>query len=267
MKIGVVGCNGRMGIECVKAILNDERVTLSGGLVRTGSSYVGQDIGTISGLPPLDIVTTDSLHSLCDNSDALINFSTPKLTLETARCVAQSNKILIDGTTGLNEDDVALFSSYAKDAAIVWSSNMSVGVNILFKLVEQLAGQLHDNYDIEILEMHHRHKVDAPSGTALSLGESAAKGRKIALDKVACKSRDGNIGARPKGEIGFATLRGGSVIGDHTVIFAGDNDRIELTHKSSNRGIYAEGAVQAALWARNKAPGLYSMKDVLAKPA
>ena len=180
-----------------------------------------------------------------------------------APALAQAQTVLVVGTTGLNPAQQASIAQAATHTPIIQSPNMSVGVNLLLALVEQVARTLGEDYDIDVLEMHHRHKVDAPSGTALGLGHAAAAGRGVALEDVWRKSRDGHTGARPAGEIGFATLRGGDVIGDHTVMFAGDGERIELTHKASGRGIYAKGAVRAALWARDKTPGLYSMRDVL----
>ena len=167
------------------------------------------------------------------------------------------------GTTGLDADIVATLQKYAASAPIVFAPNFSIGVNVLFSLTEKLAATLGPDYDIDILEMHHRHKLDAPSGTALGLGEAAARGRKVKLVNVWKKSRDGQVGARPSGEIGFATLRGGDVVGDHTVMFAADGERVELTHKASSRAVFAKGAVRAALWARSRGPSFYSMRDVL----
>lgn len=263
MKIGIIGCAGRMGRVLINEVYHTPHCSLSGGVERAGSPFVGEDLGKLAGLEPLGIAAQPDVETLFRESDAVIDFTAPESSLQAAELAAKHKKIHVIGTTGLNESQHQQLMQYAKSTAIVWSSNMSIGVTILHSLVEQVAGWLGDDYDIEILEMHHRHKKDAPSGTAITLGESAARGRKVALKDVACYAREGIVGERPVGEIGFATLRGGSVIGDHTVIFASQEDRIELTHKSSSRNIYAKGAVRACLWAKDKAPGLYSIKDVL----
>jgi 4-hydroxy-tetrahydrodipicolinate reductase len=263
MKIGIIGCMGRMGQMLVKEVIGNPATTLSGAATQPGDQTLGKDVGVALGLDPAGILITDNIESVIKASDGVIDFTMPEVTLQVAKLCASYKKIHVSGTTGLSDDDKAALANYAKETPIVWASNMSVGVNLLFSLVEQVAGILDDSSDIEIVEMHHNKKVDAPSGTALTLGESAARGRKVALEKVACKARDGQIGARPKGEIGFATLRGGDVIGDHTVIFASQGERIELTHKASSRTIYASGAVRACLWAKGKKPRLYHMKDVL----
>ena len=196
-------------------------------------------------------------------SDAVLDFTAPAASVANAKAAAETGKVLVIGTTGLTETQRAEVAKAAEKAPIVLAPNMSVGVNLLQALVEKVASILDPAYDIEIVEMHHRNKVDAPSGTALALGKAAAKGRGESLDKVACYERHGVIGARPAGEIGFATLRGGDVVGDHTVIFAGTGERIELTHKASSRAVFANGAVRAALWAAGQKAGLYSMRDVL----
>lgn len=263
MKIGIIGCAGRMGKTLVQTVAGHASCKLAGGTEYAASPAIGQDVAQVAGLEPCGIKILASAEELIKNADAVIDFTTPENTLNTAALVAKHGKILVAGTTGFDTAQQAELKNHANKTPIVWSSNMSIGVNLLFAMVEQMVGILGPDYDIEILEMHHRHKKDSPSGTALSLGEAAAKGRKVHLKDVARYSRDGIIGERPIGEIGFATLRGGSVIGDHTVIFASDDDRIEITHKSSSRGIYARGAVQAALWAQNQKPGLYSIQDVV----
>jgi len=209
------------------------------------------------------VVVTSDAQALFAASDAVIDFTVPAATKAHVALAASTGTALIIGTTGLGDDVRAAITVAAQKTALVQSPNMSVGVNVLLALTEKLAATLGNEYDIDIVEMHHRHKVDAPSGTALGLGEAAAKGRKVALKDVARTTRDGQVGARPSGEIGFATLRGGDVIGDHTVIFAADGERIEVTHKASSREIFARGAVRAAMWAKGKAPGLYTMRDVL----
>lgn len=258
MKIGIIGCAGRMGKTLVEEILGRNDCTLSGGTERASSPLIGTEIA-----PGSKVKVSDNIEKLVEMSDAVIDFTKPEVSLNTAEFCAKHKRIHIIGTTGFSDQQRKLLEICAKETAILISSNMSVGVNLLQMLVEKVASVLGDEFDIEIVEMHHRKKVDAPSGTALSLGEAAAKGRKVSLDKVATKSREGITGERNKGEVGFATLRGGDVVGDHTVIFAGDGERIELTHKASNRTIYAKGAVRAALWAKGKKPGLYSISDVL----
>lgn len=254
MKIGVTGCAGRMGKMLCQAVVEAE-LELSGGTERSDSPVIGQELG--KGKVFADI------KDLFAVSDAVLDFTAPAASVENAKAAAESGKVLVIGTTGLTETQRAEVAKCAEKAPIVLAPNMSVGVNLLQALVEKVAAVLDPNYDIEIVEMHHRNKVDAPSGTALALGKAAAKGRCESLDKVACYERHGVIGARPAGEIGFATLRGGDVVGDHTVIFAGTGERIELTHKASSRAVFANGAVRAALWAAGQKAGLYSMRDVL----
>lgn len=263
MKIGVVGCAGRMGQMLVREIAGTAGCTLAGGTERMGGPALGKDLGLLAGIDALGVVAIDDAAELFAQSDAVIDFTSPESTERHAALAAQSETVLIVGTTGLNPSQQAAVAQAATHTPIVQSPNMSLGVNVLLALVERVAATLGDDFDIDILEMHHRNKVDAPSGTALGLGRAAAAGRGVALEDVWRKVRDGHTGARPRGEIGFATLRGGDVIGDHVVMFAGDGERIELTHKASGRQIYAKGAVRAALWARDKTPGLYSMKDVL----
>jgi 4-hydroxy-tetrahydrodipicolinate reductase len=252
-----------MGRALVEEIMVNSNCEISGGVVRLGSEFVGMDIGVLAGVEPVGINATASMEVLFDLSDAVIDFSNPAASIQAAKIASSKNKIHIIGTTGFSPEEIGLLVELAEKNVVVWSANMSVGVNILLELTRQVAAILDDSYDIEIVEMHHCRKVDAPSGTALALGNSAAAGRKVALSEVAMRSRDGIIGARPRGEIGFATLRGGDVVGEHSVIFAGDGERIELTHKASNRRIFSRGAVRAALWGVGKKPGLYSMGDVL----
>lgn len=262
MKIGIVGCAGRMGRMLVQEVLRTEGAALGGG-TETQTSLVGTDVATLVNAKPVGVTVSADAKALFDACDVVIDFTAPAATRAHAELAAKTGKALVIGTTGLDESARAAIAAAAKTAAIVQAPNMSTGVNVLLALTEKLAGVLKDDYDIEIVEMHHRHKVDAPSGTALGLGEAAAKGRGVPLDKVARRSRDGQVGARPAGEIGFATLRGGDVVGDHTVIFAADGERIEITHKASSREIFARGAVRAALWTKGRAPGLYTMRDVL----
>ena len=211
----------------------------------------------------IGVVTGTNPAALVAACDAIIDFTVPAVTVLNAELAASAGKVLVIGTTGIDAAQTRAIEAAARHTPIVWSPNMSLGVNLLMGLVEQVAATLGPDYDIEIVEMHHRMKIDAPSGTALGLGRAAAAGRGVALEDVWVKSRDGHTGKREGGTIGFATLRGGDVVGDHTVMFAGLGERVELTHKAADRRIYARGAVRAALWAKGRAPGLYGMKDVL----
>jgi 4-hydroxy-tetrahydrodipicolinate reductase len=263
MRLVVTGAAGRMGRMLIRAIQDCDGVTLSGALEREGSAALGQDAGTLAGLEPLGIsVTCDALEAFVA-ADGVIDFSSPTATVAFASLAAQARIAHIIGTTGLSRDDLDRIAAAAWHAPIVRSGNMSLGVNLLAGLVKRVARSLGEDVDIEILEMHHRMKVDAPSGTALLLGEAAAAGRDVSLEERSVRARDGHTGARKAGDIGFATLRGGSVVGDHTVIFAASGERLELAHKAEDRSIFARGAVRAALWARGRKPGLYAMADVL----
>jgi 4-hydroxy-tetrahydrodipicolinate reductase len=263
MKIGIVGVSGRMGQMLVRHIGETAGCVLAGATERPGSDAICKDAGALAGLGEAGVIITDDAAAMIAGVDAVIDFTAPDATVHHADLAAQAGASIIIGTTGMSPAHMKLLEGAARHAPVVFAPNMSVGVNLLMALVEQVARTLDDSYDIEIVEMHHRHKVDAPSGTALGLGRSAAAGRGVSLDEIGKLSREGHTGARPRGEIGFATLRGGDVIGDHTVCFATEGERIELTHKASGRQIYAAGALRAALWTRGKAPGLYSMNDVL----
>lgn len=262
MKIGIAGCTGRMGLTLLKAVAAAEDMQLAAGSIRPDQPVPDTDFWRGCGIrEAVPVVTT--AQELFAQADAVIDFTTPASTLALAEQAAATGKALICGTTGLTTEQQQALAQYAERAPVVWASNMSVGVTMLMALVRDVASKLDADFDIDILEMHHRNKVDAPSGTALSLGRAAAEGRGVDFDAVACLSREGQTGARPRGEIGFATLRGGDVIGDHTVVFAGEGERIELTHKSSSRGIYALGALRAARWLSGKPAGLYTMQDVV----
>jgi 4-hydroxy-tetrahydrodipicolinate reductase len=263
LKIGILGASGRMGLMLIKAVSEDENCTLIGALEREGSKAIGQDAGMLAGLQPLGIAVSDDPLPLFTSAQAVIDFTTPQGTLTYASLAAQARIVHVIGTTGLSEDDFRKLDAAAYHATIIQSGNMSLGINLLAGLVRQAARALSTDFDIEIVEMHHRHKVDAPSGTALLLGDAAAQGRSVALKDVSVRVREGHTGARHAGDIGFATLRGGSVIGDHSVILAGTGERIELTHRAEDRMIFARGAVKAALWGRDKKPGRYGMADVL----
>jgi 4-hydroxy-tetrahydrodipicolinate reductase len=262
-RIGVVGCAGRMGQMLVREIAATSGTSIAGGTEAPGNPAVGRDIGEVSGLGPLQMKIGSDPAGLFQVADAVIDFTSPKATVAHAALAAAAGKALVIGTTGLTAADEAAIADAAKRAVIVRSPNMSLAVNLLMALTEEVAAKLGADYDVEIFEIHHRHKVDAPSGTALALGEAAARGRQIKLADAAVRGRDGHTGARPAGAIGFASARGGSEVGDHVVMFCGESERLELTHRATGRQIYARGAVRAALWTRGRPPGLYGMKDVL----
>ena len=263
MKLVVVGAAGRMGRMLVRTVAETDGVTVHAALEHEASPALGQDSGTLAGIGSSGLaITSDPLEAVV-HADGILDFSTPAVSVAMAALAAQARIAHVIGTTGLSSDDLAKIAAAARHAPIVRSGNMSLGVNLLAALVEKAARALGSSWDIEILEMHHRMKVDAPSGTALLLGEAAAKGREVSLAERAVRSRDGHTGARRDGDIGFATLRGGTVVGDHIVILAGAGERIALTHNAEDRSIFARGAVQAALWARGRKPGEYSMADVL----
>ncbi len=263
MKLAVMGAAGRMGRELLRAIVETDGCVIAGGTEAPGCEAVGKDLGELAGLGPLGVALGDEPLELFTRVDGILDFTAPSATLHFAELAAQARIVHVIGTTGLSGEDEKKIAAASRHARIVKAGNMSLGVNLLAALTKKVAQALDKDFDIEVLEMHHRDKVDAPSGTALMLGESAAEGRNIELEGHSVRSRDGHTGARKRGDIGFATLRGGSVVGEHTVIFAADGERVELTHKAADRGIFARGGVKAALWARDKPPGLYSMADVL----
>jgi 4-hydroxy-tetrahydrodipicolinate reductase len=263
MRLVVVGAAGRMGRMLIKAVAESGGCRLVGAIEREGSTTLGQDAGNLAGLQPLGVSVTDDALAAFAQADGVLDFTSPAATVSFAALAAQARIVHVIGTTGLAEEDFAKLEAAARHARIVQSGNMSLGVNLLAGLVRKAAATLGEDFDIEVLEMHHRMKVDAPSGTALLLGEAAAEGRRISLKDRSVRSRDGHTGARIPGDIGFATLRGGSVVGEHSVIFAGQGERIELGHRAEDRGIFARGAVKAALWGFDKKPGYYTMTDVL----
>ena len=264
MKLVVAGASGRMGQTLMRLVAAMDTAVLHGALDREGSEAIGQDAGTIMGGAPLGITIADDPLPVLKDADGLIDFTAPAASLEYAAICAQARIVHVIGTTGWSEGDEAALRRAAQHARIVRSGNMSLGVNLLTVLVERAAAALPPGaFDIEVLEMHHRHKVDAPSGTALLLGEAAARGRGIDLGDHSVRVRDGQTGPREAGTIGFATLRGGSVVGEHEVLLAGEGETVTLGHKATDRAIFARGAIAAALWAREQKPGLYSMRDVL----
>ena len=264
MGLVVVGAAGRMGQTLVRAIAAMPGVTLAAAVERRGAAQLGRDAGELAGLGNLGVPITDDPLPAFAKADGVLDFTSPAATAIFAGYAAQARIVHIIGTTGCSDEDDAKIAAAARHAMIVKSGNMSLGVNLLAELVEQAARALDaGDFDIEVLEMHHRNKVDAPSGTALMLGAAAARGREIALAEQSVRVRDGVTGPRQEGTIGFATLRGGSVIGEHSVIMAGSSERIVLSHHAEDRALFAKGAITAALWARDKKPGLYSMRDVL----
>jgi 4-hydroxy-tetrahydrodipicolinate reductase len=263
MRLVVAGAGGRMGRTLVKAIADNKDCALAGALEDARSPLIGWDAGVLAGMPENGVKLSSDAGALLEKADGIIDFTAPVATVAFAAQAAALGKVHIIGTTGLSAADDAKIKDAAAKAVIVKSGNMSLGVNLLAALTKRVAKTLDNSFDVEILEMHHNQKVDAPSGTALLLGRAAAEGRGIDLDKHKVASRDGHTGARKVGDIGFAVLRGGSVVGEHSVIFAGPAERIELVHKAEDRMIFARGALHAALWARTQKPGLYSMMDVL----
>ena len=263
MKLAIAGAAGRMGRVLTRIVNETPGAEVAGGIEPKGSPHVGADMGVLAGVGALDVTITDDPLALFTHIDGIIDFTVPEATIALAELSAQARIVHVIGTTGIGEDGEAKIRAAARHARIVKSGNMSLGVNLLAVMVRKVAAALGEDFDIEVLEMHHRHKIDAPSGTALLLGQAAADGRGIDLKSRSVRSRDGHTGARTQGDIGFATLRGGSVVGDHTVMFAGAAERIELTHKAESRDIFARGAVRAALWGMDRKPGLYSMTDVL----
>jgi 4-hydroxy-tetrahydrodipicolinate reductase len=263
MRLVIAGAGGRMGRTLVQAIAATKGVTLAGAVEAAGSAVIGRDAGELAGLGPNGVAIASDVAPLLRQADALIEFTVPATTLAFAELTAAAGIVHVIGTTGHSAEEDAVIAKAASRARIVKSGNMSLGVNLVAALVKRVATTLGDDYDIEIVEMHHNKKIDAPSGTALMLGRAAAAGRGIDLAQHSVRGRDGMTGPRRAGDIGFAALRGGTVVGDHTVTFAGPAERIELTHRAEDRMIFARGALHAALWARDKKPGLYSMTDVL----
>lgn len=264
MGLVVVGAAGRMGQVLLRTVHGMAGVRVVGAVERAGSPHLGKDAGELAGVGIINVPISDDPLSAFAKADGVLDFTAPAATIEFAGYAAQARIAHVIGTTGCSAEDDAKIAAAARHATIVKSGNMSLGVNLLSVLVEKAAQALGpDDFDIEIVEMHHRHKVDAPSGTALLLGEAAAEGRKIALAEKSVRVRDGHTGVRETGTIGFAALRGGSVVGEHSVILAGTGERIVMSHLAEDRTIFARGAVKAALWAHGRKPGLYSMRDVL----
>ncbi|MGK2871719.1 MAG: 4-hydroxy-tetrahydrodipicolinate reductase [Alphaproteobacteria bacterium] len=263
IKIVVVGAAGRMGRTLVRQVSQTQGCEISGATEPAGSAFLGRDAGALAGIDALGVSITDDPLELIAGANAVLDFTSPAAAVGHAALCAQARIVHVIGTTGFEPEQEAAIAAAARHATIIKAGNMSLGVNLLAQLTKQVAKLLDAAFDIEILEMHHRHKVDAPSGTALLLGEAAAEGRGVKLSDVAARGRDGITGARRSGDIGFAVLRGGGVVGEHSVLFAADDEIIELRHQAFDRSIFARGAVTAARWGQGKPPGLYTMADVL----
>jgi 4-hydroxy-tetrahydrodipicolinate reductase len=263
MRLIVAGAGGRMGRALTRVISETPGAVLAGALEAPGSELLGKDAGALAGLPANGVELSADLWAMSANADGILDFTVPAATIANVAIAAQRGLVHIIGTTGLSASDDAVIKSVTSRATVVKSGNMSLGINLLAALVKRVAQSLDENFDIEILEMHHKGKIDAPSGTALMLGEAAAAGRQVALEKHSARGRDGLTGARRSGDIGFASLRGGTAAGDHSVVFAGPSERITLSHHAEDRVLFAHGALKAALWASGKQPGFYTMADVL----
>lgn len=261
--IVVTGAAGRMGRMLVREIVASERLRLVGAIVRPGHPWVGCDLGAAMGGATLGVTVEDDPLDAFARARAVVDFTSPAATVEFAALAAQARAVHVIGTTGFEPAHLAAIAAAARHAVIVRAGNMSLGVNLLALLTRQVAAALGDEFDIEIVESHHRAKVDAPSGTALMLGEAAAEGRGVDLAQVSDRGRDGITGAREPGHIGFASLRGGDIVGEHDVIFAGQGERLTLRHVATDRAIFARGALRAALWGLDQPPGEYDMVDVL----
>jgi len=261
--IAVMGASGRMGQMLIQAIEENESANLVGVTERAGHNWIGRDLGECLGGAPSGIIVSDDPLEVLAHSHAVVDFTSPEATVLHSELAAQARITHVIGTTGLEDTHLAKIAAAARHAIVVRAGNMSLGVNLLTVLTRKVAAALDMDFDIEITEMHHRHKVDAPSGTALMLGEAAAEGRGVNLAYVSDRGRDGETGARKPGDIGFVSLRGGDVVGEHDVIFAGEGERIILRHIASDRMLFARGAIKAALWGQSQKPGEYTMLDVL----
>lgn len=263
IEIGITGASGRMGKMLIREVIEDAGTSLSGALVRKGNETIGRDAGHLVGLADTAVTLSDDARAVFGSSAVVIDFTTPKLTAELVRLAAETSTPMVIGTTGLERHETDRLVEAGSSVPIVFASNTSLGVVLLSMLTERVATMLGDDWDIEISEAHHRYKVDAPSGTALTLGAAAARGRQVDLDAMGIRSRDGITGPRKRGQIGFSATRGGNIVGDHTVMFATEDERLEITHRAGSRAIFARGALHAAKWVIDQPPGLYSMADVL----
>ena len=263
LKVVITGASGRMGQTLVNLVTKSDKLELVGAIERLNHEWVGQDIGVAMGGSELGVVVSEDPIEVIANAEAVIDFTTPSATIEFSKLAAQARAIHVIGTTGMSEEDLEKIKAASFHSVVVRAGNMSLGVNLLAALTKKVAAALDDEFDIEIIEAHHKHKVDAPSGTALMLGEAAADGRGIRLAELADRARDGITGARNKGSIGFSSIRGGDIIGKHDVLFASNGEQLTLSHNATDRNIFARGAIKAVLWGIDKQPGQYDMMDVL----
>ena len=263
LKIAVTGAAGRMGRSLINACTQAEGCQLSAAIEHAGNSLIGSDAGVLAGIGKLNIKLVDNLSDVGDHFDTLIDFTRPEATIEHLAFCVEYGKNIIIGTTGFSDKQKQLITDASKKIGVVFAPNMSVGVNLCFKLLDIAARVLGDEVDIEVIEAHHRHKVDSPSGTALRMGEVIADALGRKLEDCAVYGREGITGERDRKTIGFETIRAGDIVGDHTVMFAADGERVEITHKASSRMTFANGAIRASLWLQNKNAGLYNMQDVL----
>lgn len=261
--IVITGASGRMGQMLIKTVLESDKATLVGAVERSGHDWVGRDVGEAMGGTVVGVTVTDDALEAFSKAQAVIDFTAPEATLEFAALAAQARAVHVIGTTGMTDEQIARLEPASRHAVIVRAGNMSLGVNLLVQLTKKVAAALDEDFDIEVIEAHHHHKVDAPSGTALMLGEAAAEGRGVKLADVSDRGRDGITGARKRGDIGFTAIRGGDIVGEHDVLFAGAGERIVLRHMATDRALFARGALKAALWGQDKSPGEYDMIDVL----
>ena len=261
--IVITGASGRMGQMLLRTVLASDKCRLVGAVERAGNQWVGRDVGEMLGGQPIGVAVTDDALEAFSKAQAVIDFTAPAATVEFSALAAQARAVHVIGTTGLEAEHLAKIAAAARHAVIVRAGNMSLGVNLLVKLTQKVAQALDADWDVEIVEAHHNRKVDAPSGTALMLGEAAAEGRGVSLDQMRDSGRDGITGARAHGAIGFSAIRGGDIVGEHDVIFAGMGERVILRHVATDRGIFARGALRAALWGQDRSPGEYDMMDVL----
>jgi len=261
--IVITGGSGRMGQMLIRTVLDSDKARLAGVVERAGHAWVGQDVGEAMGGAAIGVTVTDDALEAFAKAQAVIDFTAPEATLEFAALAAQARAVHVIGTTGMTDEQIARLEPAARHAVIVRAGNMSLGVNLLVQLTKKVAAALDEDFDIEVIEAHHHHKVDAPSGTALMLGEAAAEGRGVSLADVSDRGRDGITGARKRGDIGFTAIRGGDIVGEHDVLFAAAGERIVLRHMATDRAIFARGALKAALWGQGKGPGQYDMVDVL----
>ncbi len=261
--IVVTGASGRMGQMLIDVIGESDQATLVGAVERAGHEWVGQDVGSVRGGQPIGVTVTDDPLAAFSKAQAVIDFTAPQATIAFSKIAAQARAVHVIGTTGMTDDEIAQLEPASRHAVIVRAGNMSLGVNLLTQLTKKVAAALDEDFDIEVIEAHHHHKVDAPSGTALMLGEAAAEGRGVSLNDVRDSGRDGITGARKRGDIGFTAIRGGDIVGEHDVLFAAAGERIILRHVATDRRIFARGALKAALWGQDKKPGEYNMLDVL----